>query len=589
MSNNIPIAVASMGPADHGKSTLLGYIALHCNKDLSEKYWRDVKNWEKEGKWFRRDRVYTYCFDRLKPEREGFLAEQGSRKYVGTSMVPTHIQIERFNKKYLLIDVPGHIKYINSSTRGIFQATSAILVIQAPDIDKIIDFFEEKENKSSRKTSFQDPGYQELINILLSPILVRTYGIRYLIVAISKMDKVNFVKSYFCEAKIGLLDRLVKYTCLSKEKIQFIPTSIDTETRTDINVATPIPGQHPMNWFQGPTLLNTLEKIDSPKPSEGRLLIPVETLYWKQVKEAPVILRGRILQGRLNRKQIVQVIPIYDPLRSYNDPGRLLARVKDIRHRDLSSELPWIGKLDTEDQSKDKVSYEAGNVVGIDIHPIGKYKKDKTHKYFQKGCIITEENAEIIQGNILIAELLVPSFCRDFEIGHNWVLFLYGRNKGDVRVLTIKVSEDNVIDEEDRDKTGRMVEVTLLLGYPMAYLAINNSIGDEPKDIVLRNQDSFCGGRVLDIFSPNSIEARLHIQTAETNPGTKSIDVQISEAWETYLKNSGWQLETRPSLRFILSGNLTSENIAYALKMLMRLTSEISALKIELIVRKFAQ
>jgi hypothetical protein len=82
--------------------------------------------------------------------------------------------------------------------------------------------------------------------------------------------------------------------------------------------------------------------------------------------------------------------------------------------------------------------------------------------------------------------------------------YLFGKNISEALILSCEMLEFHA-DEEGRGYAGCFAEVCLLLGFRVAYPASNGRLDEYPK-IVLRHNESFCGGRVLEIASVESIE-----------------------------------------------------------------------------------
>ena len=164
----IPIRITSMGPADHGKSTLFGYLVL--NQLNSRVYWDEIEKSQKADEWFRPDMMYAYVFDRSLEERRGQCLEGRALDYAGASRITTHVQCEVNGKKYLFIDVPGHEKFLKNTTSGIFQAQSGVLVVAAPDIENIIQLFKKKENNPKEHSILRSTSYTKVSNVLHNPI-----------------------------------------------------------------------------------------------------------------------------------------------------------------------------------------------------------------------------------------------------------------------------------------------------------------------------------------------------------------------------------------------------------------------------------
>jgi translation elongation factor EF-1alpha len=543
----IPISIASMGPADHGKSTLFGYVVLNnLSKEKQQSFWKEIEDWErKKPNWFKTDRSYTYVFDRLKVERQGYFGE-GKVEYQGTSNVPSHIECTINKHPFLFIDAPGHTKFISKATKGIFQAQSGVMVLAASDIVDIIDIFERSADYASNKR------HTIYWNLLMYPMLLRSYGFRHLVVVISKMDQVNYDEFIYNIAVDRILPFLRDSSGIDCRNIYFIPTSINVSDRSDVNVTTPTNSHCLMNWYKGPTFVDTLSEIEPLQPSEGRLWIPVEEIYWKRLPEAPFILTGRIMRGSVGVGQSVQVIPLCDPLVSFNNPTSLAGEVKNIRMRDQSNQLPWIGRLPSQ-RPNPTDRFEAGHVVGLSLRPQGKFNWDKFPRYFRRGCIITGDGDEIVLGNILKARILIPSYSRKVEQGHTWLVYLYGQKKGDALIIAAHVNEESPIMSDDGTHAiGFEAEVDLLLDIPVAYPGKAGRIDIDSADIVMRHGSSFCAGKVSDICFCELIEVTLTYE--DLCPSQKIISHFFKRIFNPDDTPSRWKIKLEDQRRWIITG-----------------------------------
>lgn len=102
--------------------------------------------------------------------------------------------------------------------------------------------------------------------------LARTLGINQLIVAINKMDLVDYDEGRFKELKKEVSD-LLKIVGYKPDEIPFVPLSAfkgDNITEKSEN----------MGWYDGPTFLESLDTLKPPeKPIDLPLRIPVQDVY----------------------------------------------------------------------------------------------------------------------------------------------------------------------------------------------------------------------------------------------------------------------------------------------------------------------
>ena len=163
---------------------------------------------------------YAFLLDAL-------LEEQAQNITIDT----TQIQFRTAKRPYVIIDAPGHKEFLKNMISGAASADAAVLLIAA--------------NEGVREQSRRH-GY--LLSLL---------GIRQVVVAVNKMDLVNYSEQVFN-------DVVAEYkTFLSQiglEARQFVPIS----ARNGANVASS--GLESMPWYDGPSITDMLDIFEPPKP-----------------------------------------------------------------------------------------------------------------------------------------------------------------------------------------------------------------------------------------------------------------------------------------------------------------------------------
>lgn len=216
------INLAFIGHVDHGKSTLVGHLLLKTGV-ISEQ-----KLGEGEDK-------FRYVMDKLREERER-----------GVTIDLAHAKFETDKYEFTIVDCPGHRDFVKNMITGASQADAAVLVVAADDGVM--------------------PQTKEHV------FLARTLGINQLIVAINKMDLVDYDEGRFKELKKEVSD-LLKIVGYKPDEIPFVPLSAfkgDNITEKSEN----------MGWYDGPTFLESLDTLKPPeKPIDLPLRIPVQDVY----------------------------------------------------------------------------------------------------------------------------------------------------------------------------------------------------------------------------------------------------------------------------------------------------------------------
>jgi bifunctional enzyme CysN/CysC len=245
------VKVVFAGHVDHGKSTLLGRLLTDLGALPEGKVESVAESCKRRGVVFE----WAFLLDALKAERDQ-----------GITIDSTQVQAASDARHFVFIDAPGHHEFIKNMVTGAAQADAAVLMVDAKD--GIQD--------ETRRHAF-------LLGIL---------GIRDVIVAVTKMDLVDFDQDRF--------EALAAQSTAHLESLGFAParvTAIPIAARDGENV-TAAAGAMP--WYDGPALIaclnglqpGTAEAADADAP----LRFAVQGVYKFDERR---ILAGRVLSGRL--------------------------------------------------------------------------------------------------------------------------------------------------------------------------------------------------------------------------------------------------------------------------------------------------
>jgi bifunctional enzyme CysN/CysC len=205
---------------------------------------------------------YSFLLDSL-------LEEQEQNITIDT----TQIQFRTDKRPYVIIDAPGHKEFLKNMITGAASADAAVLLIAA--------------NEGVREQSRRH-GY--LLSLL---------GIKQVVVAVNKMDLVDFSEQVFDDVVAEYKKFLSQIGLQSRA---FVPIS----ARSGLNVAFRNPddqagaadsGDSAMPWYSGPTITEMLDTFEPPKPlNELPLRFPVQDIYRFDERR---IIAGRIESGTL--------------------------------------------------------------------------------------------------------------------------------------------------------------------------------------------------------------------------------------------------------------------------------------------------
>ena len=207
------LRLLTAGSVDDGKSTLIGRLLNDSKRlydDQLDALIRDSKRVGNAGE----EIDYALLLDGLKAEREQGITIDVAYRYFSTS-----------KRKFIIADTPGHEQYTRNMVTGASTAHLAIVLIDA-----------------RKGVITQTKRHSFLISLL---------GIKHVIVAVNKMDLVEYKRGVFEQIRLDYLDFTTR---LSIPDIQFIPLSaLKGDNIVDR-------GEN-MPWYHGPSIMNLLETI----------------------------------------------------------------------------------------------------------------------------------------------------------------------------------------------------------------------------------------------------------------------------------------------------------------------------------------
>lgn len=207
------LRLLTAGSVDDGKSTLIGRLLFDSKKlyeDQLQALERDSKRVGNAGEHI----DYALLLDGLKAEREEGITIDVAYRYFSTNL-----------RKFIIADTPGHEQYTRNMITGGSTANLAIILVDART--GVIT--------QTRRHTF----------------LVSLLGIKHIVLAVNKMDLVDFDKQVF--------DSIVsEYRTLTDglgiEDVTCFPLSaLDGDNVVEKSDRTP--------WYDGPALLDFLETV----------------------------------------------------------------------------------------------------------------------------------------------------------------------------------------------------------------------------------------------------------------------------------------------------------------------------------------
>lgn len=250
------------GSVDDGKSTLIGRLLYDTDSILADQLEALQQSNRKNDDGTIDLAILT---DGLRAEREQGITIDVAYKYFQTE-----------KRKFIIADTPGHIQYTRNMVTGASTAKLAIILIDARN------------------------GVVE--QTIRHSYLVSLLGIEHVVVALNKMDMVDYSETVF--------DAITeKYKALAAElklkDVTFIPVSA-LKGDNVVNESKNMP------WYHGRSLLHFLETVDvEDRQSHNLARMPVQWVVRPQTEELHDYrgYAGRVLSGSFKVNDAVTVLP----------------------------------------------------------------------------------------------------------------------------------------------------------------------------------------------------------------------------------------------------------------------------------------
>lgn len=250
------------GSVDDGKSTLIGRLLYDTDSILADQLEALQSSNRKNDDGTIDLAILT---DGLRAEREQGITIDVAYKYFQTA-----------KRKFIIADTPGHIQYTRNMVTGASTANLAIILIDARN------------------------GVVE--QTIRHSYLVSLLGIKHIVVAVNKMDMMDYSETVFKAIK-------EKYKALAQnlglKEVTYIPVSA---LKGD-NIVQPSSN---MDWYEGESLLHFLEQVDTDlqdKTTKARM--PVQWVIRPQTDELHDYrgYAGRVLSGTFKVNDKVTALP----------------------------------------------------------------------------------------------------------------------------------------------------------------------------------------------------------------------------------------------------------------------------------------
>ena len=208
------LRLLTAGSVDDGKSTLIGRLLFDSKKLYEDQLQALERDSKRVGNAGAGEIDYALLLDGLKAEREEGITIDVAYRYFSTNQ-----------RKFIIADTPGHEQYTRNMITGGSTANLAIILVDART--GVIT--------QTRRHTF----------------LVSLLGIKHIVLAVNKMDLVDFSEEVFCKIKDEYLELTNQ---LGIEDVTCFPLSAkEGDNVVEKSNRTP--------WFEGTSLLQYLETV----------------------------------------------------------------------------------------------------------------------------------------------------------------------------------------------------------------------------------------------------------------------------------------------------------------------------------------
>ena len=287
-----------VGHVDHGKSTLIGRLLYDTDSLPPDK----IDEIKKASAGLGKRTEFAYLLDHLEEERKQ-----------GITIDTTQVFFKTGKRRYVIIDAPGHVEFVKNMITGASQAEAAVL---------IVDVAEGVKEQTKR--------HSYMLSLL---------GLHQAVVVLNKMDLVDFSQERFSAVKKDVDEWL---NSINIEPTLYIPISAIEGDNITVK-------SKKMDWYTGPTFLDSLDTLQNKQPPEDKpLLFPIQDVYKIGDKRINV---GRVEAGVIEKGAEIKILP-----------GGQLTRVNSVetflKDRDKAIASESIGMT-----TADSVFLDRGNIV----------------------------------------------------------------------------------------------------------------------------------------------------------------------------------------------------------------------------------
>lgn len=258
------------GSVDDGKSTLIGRLLYDSKAVLVDQLSALSRARRKSSSVDGID--LSLLTDGLEAEREQGITIDVAYRYFAT-----------IRRKFIIADTPGHEQFTRNMVTGASTAHAAVILVDATRV-KLGGGAAQLQPQTKRHSA-----------------IVRQLGLPHVIVAINKMDRVDYSEAFFNEIRAAYLT-LAHHLGLAN--VYFVPVSA---LKGD-NV---VHASEHMPWYAGAPLLDILESLPVEQEDSAALRFPVQWVMRRDGSTANDFrgYMGRIEAGEVHLGDAITVLP----------------------------------------------------------------------------------------------------------------------------------------------------------------------------------------------------------------------------------------------------------------------------------------
>ena len=325
------------GSVDDGKSTLIGRLLYDSKMIFDDQLTAIIKDSKKHGTTG--DKIdLALLVDGLASEREQGITIDVAYRFFSTE-----------KRKFIIADTPGHEQYTRNMATGASTADLAIILIDA-----------------RQGVLTQTKRHSYIVSLL---------GIKNIIVAINKMDLVEFSQKRFQEIKKEYQAITSKLPHYKNINFTYIPISaLDGD-----NI---VHGSKKMPWYRDKALMQLLDTINIDKKESNSFRLPVQYVSRPHLNFRGFA--GTIASGSISIGDDITVLP-----------SKKRSKVKSIVSNEIKELRPR-----TKDETVETIKYASAPMATM---------------------ITLEDEIDISRGDMIVKSDAVPQISEKFSVMMVWM------------------------------------------------------------------------------------------------------------------------------------------------------------------------